>query len=86
MNYSLNESNTHQGESDGDWVKYYVLNSLDEEICILIKDGFNGREVVFNFDSENKFPARFRFGIRFVSTLAMNTLMIWIDDNEELFC
>ena len=85
MNYSLNESNTHQGESDGDWVKYYVLNSLDEEICILIKDGFNGREVVFNFDSENKFPANSDTEYD-SSNFEMNTLMIWIDDNEELFC
>lgn len=85
MNYSLNESNTHQGESDGDWVKYYVLNSLDEEICILIKDGFNGREVVFNFDSENKFPANSDSEYDSFNT-TMNTLMIWIDDNEELFC
>jgi len=85
MNYSLNESNTHQGESDGDWVKYYVLNSLDEEICILIKDGFNGREVVFNFDSENKFPANLDSEYD-SSNFEMNTLMIWIDDNEELFC
>jgi len=85
MNYSLNESNTHQRESDGDWVKYYVLNSLDEEICILIKDGFNGREVVFNFDSENKFPANLDSEYD-SSNFEMNTLMIWIDDNEELFC
>ena len=85
MNYSLNESNTHQSESDGDWVKYYVLNSLDEEICILIKDGFNGREVVFNFDSENKFPANSDSEYD-SSNFEMNTLMIWIDDNEELFC
>jgi len=85
MNYSLNESNTHQSESDGDWVKYYVLNSLDEEICILIKDGFNGREVVFNFDSENKFPANLDSEYD-SSNFEMNTLMIWIDDNEELFC
>ena len=85
MNYSLNESNTHQGESDGDWVKYYVLNSLDEEICILIKDGFNGRQVVFNFDSENKFPANLDSEYD-SSNFEMNTLMIWIDDNEELFC
>ena len=85
MNYSLNESNTHQGESDRDWVKYYVLNSLDEEICILIKDGFNGREVVFNFDSENKFPANSDTEYD-SSNFEMNTLMIWIDDNEELFC
>ena len=85
MNYSLNESNTHQGESVGDWVKYYVLNSLDEEICILIKDGFNGREVVFNFDSENKFPANLDSEYD-SSNFEMNTLMIWIDDNEELFC
>ena len=49
MNYRLNESNTHQGESDGDWVKYYVLNSLDEEICILIKDGFNGERGSLQF-------------------------------------
>lgn len=85
MNYRLNESNTHQGESDGDWVKYYVLNSLDEEICILIKDGFNGREVVFNFDSENNFPADSDLEYDSSNT-TMNTLMIWIDDNEELFC
>ena len=85
MNYRLNESNTHQGESDGDWVKYYILNSLDEEICILIKDGFNGREVVFNFDSENKFPANLDSEYD-SSNFEMNTLMIWIDDNEELFC
>lgn len=85
MNYSLNESNTHQGESDGDWVKYYVLNSLDEEICILIKDGFNGREVVFNFDSENKFPANSDSEYD-SSNSKMNTVMTWIDNNEELFC
>ena len=85
MDYRLNEPNTHQGESDGDWVKYYVLNSLDEEICILIKDGFNGREVVFNFDSENNFPADSDLEYNSSNT-TMNTLMIWIDDNEELFC
>ena len=85
MNYSLNESNTHQSESDGDWVKYYVLNSLDEEICILIKDGFNGREVVFNFDSENKFPANSDSEYD-SSNPKMNTVMTWIDNNEELFC
>ena len=85
MNYRLNELNTHQGESDGDWVKYFVLNSLDEEICILIKDGFNGREVVFNFDRENNFPANSDSEYDSSNTI-MNTLMIWIDDNEELFC
>lgn len=85
MNYRLNESNTHQGESDGDWVKYYILNSLDEEICILIKDGFNGREVVFSFDGENQFPANSDTEYD-SSNFEMNTLMIWIDDNEELFC
>ena len=85
MNYRLRESNTHQGESDGDWVKYYVLNSLDEEICILIKDGFNGREVDFNFDGEYKFPANSDSEYD-SSNSKMNTLMIWIDDNEELLC
>lgn len=85
MNYRLNESNTHKAESDRDWVKYYVLNSLDEEMCILIKDGFNGREVVFNFDRENNFPADSDLEYD-SSNITMNTLMIWIDDNEELFC
>lgn len=85
MNYRLNELNTHQGESDGDWVKYYILNSLDEEICILIKDGFNGREVVFNFDSANNFSAD--SDSEYDSSKSdMTTLMIWIDDNEQLFC
>ena len=31
MNYRLNESNTHQGESDGDWVKYYSLYAKEYE-------------------------------------------------------
>lgn len=48
-------------------------------------DGFNGREVVFNFDSENNFPVDSDLEYDSSNT-TMNTLMIWIDDNEELFC
>jgi hypothetical protein len=70
---------------DGDWFKYYILDSLDEEICILIKDGINGREVVFNFDRENTFPADSDLEYDSYNT-KMNTLMKWIDDNEELLC
>ena len=44
-----------------------------------------GREVVFNFDGENQFPANSDTEYD-SSNFEMNTLMIWIDDNEELFC
>lgn len=84
MEYIFNNENPNQGSTEGDWSKYFLFDQNGKEVCVLMKDGVNGMEVCFNFDSVNNFPAKsdLEYDENDERIVSLNK---FVDDNEEEF-